>query len=288
MRMCFGRWLAALLVGSVVWSVSPVAFGQESIAQLRRENEALRQRIDQLEAQLTSSQQTVDRLRREVERLGDLVTSLESELRNRLPERPSGEGDGEGGGGEQGRAYAEVPEGAPLSSPAALLAELERTYEEATAELGRDSGRDRAQYLGAVTRWARVSSRELRGQAEWLIEVTDVFEREGGGVELEFRVLDEETLLPYSERLWSIELRGGSLLKRFEAHLDHELWRLGGRVSARPEVNPEREDVGFFDVPPFIGPFAEFGYVFEPDLLIRMQRTEEGEASGGGGDAASG
>lgn len=261
------------LVLSVVCCES--AFGQSgspTLNELRRENAALRARVDQLEAQLDRANETIGLLRDEVEQLTGEVRRLRGALEEQGVSAPA-EAE-EGGDVEAASAYAAVDREAPLSSPAAMLASMKSSFERALAGQSLESDGDLGRFVREVRRWARSQRRELRGDVEWVVEVTGVLSDEPGGAELEYRVLDRETLLPFSDRRWVMELPR-RLTSRYLASPDQPLWLVRGAVRATPRVDVEREEMGFFDFPAFIGPFAEFGFDFDAEELRRWPVVED-------------
>jgi len=270
--------------GVVVWGLLAVlacepAWGQSgspTLNELRRENAALRARVDQLEAQLDRANETIGVLREEVSELTGEVGRLREAWEARGVSAPAGEA--ESGEVETGPVYAEVDPEAPLESPAAMLASLKGSFERAMEGRSLESDGDLGRYVREVRRWARMQRRDVRGDVEWVIEVTGVLSDEPGGAELEYRVLDRESLLPYSDRRWVLELPR-RLTSRYLASPDQPLWLLRGSVRARPRVDVEREEMGFFDFPAFIGPFAEFGFELEAEE-IRRWPVVDGEEDG--------
>lgn len=266
-------WVVALVVATLA-PLAGAQSGSPTLNQLRRENEALRQRVDQLEAQLDRSRQTIEVLTEQIEELNGEMRRLRTRLERSGGGEAMEEDTGEAAAEEP--SFAEVDLEAPLASPESMIASLQATYAEALSGRAFDTDGDLGRYVREVRRWARDQRRRVRGDAEWLIEVTAVLNDDPGGVEVEYRVVDQETLLPYSERLFTLELPA-RVSRFFLRSADRPLWLVRGMVRAEPRVELEREEAGFFDFPAFIGPFAEFGFELEVDAMARWPREGEGE-----------
>jgi type II secretory pathway pseudopilin PulG len=278
--------VVALLIGVTAPGVVPPAAAQSPTpAQLKRENDALRQRIDQLEAELDRANDTIDALRQQIDTLTQQVNALRRDVRDANENAgPSGPDDADQSGDAESQEprFAELPDDQPLAAPKAMLRYMQRSYSETLDELPTDEHDDNAmrRYVNDVQRWSRIVRRDLRGEVQWVIEPLDVVERTPRSAEFTYRVLDPETLKPYSDRAWTLTLPRGSAARRFAEYPDHPLWLVRGRVLATPEVNPDRPDPGFFDIPPFIGPFAEFEFTLRIEAFLRVARpqVEAGDA----------
>lgn len=273
-RPTAARLLFMLIVLSC--SFAPAAFAQSRTptpAELRRENEALRERVEQLEAELRTATDTIQQMREQMDELSSELESLRLELRRNPP--AAGEGAQAASPEPQGPAFAELPEGDQLAAPEAMLAIMIESYEQELAGASYETDADYRRYMSLLSKWSRLVRRELRGQAEWVVEITGVVTDSDRRLVVSYRVIDPASRLPYGDREYELELPGGIATRRFRDNPDHDLWLIRGRVLAMPEINPDRETVGFFDIPPFIGSFAEFGFDFRVETFVRVADPEE-------------
>ncbi len=250
------RMRIAMVLGCVMGVLAPTAFGQNrsiTVNDLRRENDSLRQQIDQLAAQLEKSTKSVEDLEKRVQQL----TKEIEQLRHDVAEQ------GSGSPGKRytppaesrGDQYAEIPDGMPYSSPDALLAEVQQDYARANEEKHWEAMQP-ARVRRAVADWARGAGRRFRSKTEWVVEVTETRELPSGIV-LIGHVIDPDSGFAYGPSEIAAEL-STVLARRYRESPDTTVWRMVCNVSAAPRMNAERETQGFFDVPAFIGPYAEF------------------------------
>lgn len=242
-------------------------------AELRRENDALRERVAQLEAELNSATETIESLREQMDALGDQLESLRRELRQRPADTSGDDAPAEPATPEP--TFAEVPTGEPLSSPEAMYQALRESYDAELSGMPRETDPEFRRFISELSQWSRMMRREIRGQAEWVIEITGVVVDDEDELVVSYRVIDPESRLPYSDREHQLELPRGIAERRFRDNPDHELWLVRGRAFASPQVNRDREEVGFFDIPRFIGPFAEFGFQLDLETFVRVADPEE-------------
>lgn len=260
-----GTLLSCLILcaaGSLSASPARAQDSPPSVSELRRENEQLRIRIDELEAQLVKSQEAIARLLEQVRELNDQI----AQLRRDLQERPQTAPDGNGAAPEptpptdDTQAYATLPSDSPFAAPEALFAEVKESYESIFADIETpfSSSEERARYLRDVEAWSKSQRRSLRSQIEWTIQVRRMFNGDREPLTIEYRAVDPQTRLPYSDRRFTLQLPS-----RFERRVldesETEFWQVRGIAGAAVTINRERESIGFFDVRPFVGPFVEFG-----------------------------
>jgi len=80
--------LALLVLFSIPCSHAIAQDSPPSVSELRRENEQLRIRIDELETQLARSQEAISKLLEQVSELNTRVAALQEELRRRTRTAP--------------------------------------------------------------------------------------------------------------------------------------------------------------------------------------------------------
>jgi len=253
--------LALLLLLSVPSAQVIAQDSPPSVSELRRENEQLRLRIDELEAQLERSQEAITKLLEQVSELNTRVAALQTELQKwqagatdepRSPNTPAPD--------EPIQTYATLPESQPYAAPESMFRSVIESYGEAFGEVVTPfaSTDARNRYLRDVDAWSKVLRRSLRSQVEWTIEIRGITKPDREPMAIEYRVVDPNTLLPYSDRYFTLQIP-----TRFERRIAQDrntkYWRLRGVASAMLNINRDRESIGFFDVRPFVGPFVEFG-----------------------------
>jgi regulator of replication initiation timing len=231
------------------------ALGQDEIspADLRRENDLLRQRLEQLEAAVAALEENAAALERE-----------NAELRRRLEGAPDAPAPDEAGATRPSAPEPPDPLELPrYSSTQALLAHLQRSYEE-RFEDRTWAGRERKAYLRDVRAWIRDIRREWYEDVDWLIELDPASLEDDTQGGLRYWTLDpatgvRRTVLPDTHRFHR-ELVRVFLSNRSELH-----WQVVGSLRADPSFNSDRDEAGAIDFPPFIGPFAELGYDLDID-----------------------
>jgi len=250
-----GAVAAGFLIG-VVPTAPARAQDDQSTAILQRENDLLRERVAQLESQLAHSRKRITDLEKQVAELQARVAAP--------PAAPSTDGgSGAAPPDEQPMpVYAEIPAD-PMAGPDSLFLALKADYETRFKNMSFDSDADRKRYIAEVGAWARQAPRALRGSFDWLIEVVQPIVEEREEATIEFRVIDPSSGNPCSDRFYTMKIPG-RMARPISVMRDRRLWVVKGTLAAKPGVNASRQDVGAFDTPRFIGPFAEFGFEVTP------------------------
>lgn len=263
--LTLGPTLACLLLSVVASLAAPPAVAQDSppsVSELRRENEQLRLRIDELEAQLVKSQEAITKLLEQVRELNGRVSDLQRELQAQTQADPAGNGSDPDAlpPADSAQTYAPLPKDEPFAAPEALFGAVQEAYESNFGDIETPFGSAdaRARYLRDAEAWAKSVRRTLRSQTEWTIEVRRLISEERGPLTIEYRAVDPQTRLPYSDRLFTLELPS-RFQRRVLEDSDVHFWQLRGVMGAELTINRERETIGFFDVRPFVGPYVEFG-----------------------------
>ena len=245
----------------------------ESPADLRREIDTLRNRVAQLEAANDQLQRDLPPLRRrtaqleaqlarvqaEAARLRDENDALERQLREHglVPAVPGSDSTGADSPTPPSSETAELPSD-PMACPASLLVALTRDYDDRFADRSLDP-RARAEYVRDVRRWTLDVKREFRNRVTWTVEIDPSSVPGDDNLPVRLRVVDPDSRRPYHTDTVSIDL-GSRNTRRIMTDPDRRYWALDALFFADPGVNPDRESAGSLDYPPFIGPFAEFGY----------------------------
>lgn len=256
------RPISALVIATLLLLVllaSPRATAQaESPADLRRENDNLRNRVSQLEAANKKLDEEATRLRERVSQLESQLARLQAEntkLRNRDADAPADSAPApESTGGEP---QANLPDD-PLACPPSLLRALKTKYEEEFDDRA-ITPETRSDYIKDVRRWALDMKREFRDRITWTVEIDPAGVPGDEKIPVKLRVVDPDSRDAYHADPVAIDL-GYRNTRRIMSEPNQRYWVLEGVFFADPNVNPNRDRPGALDYPPFIGPFAEFAY----------------------------
>ena len=277
---------ALLMLLALAPAPAALARADETVADLRRENDQLRERIAQLEATLAT-------LLEQNQALIDEPRALRSEVAE-LNRRVQDTSDAV----EEQRATSgtpmpkpiefEAPELAPptddpLASPGQLLEALIRDHDGRYPELALETADQRTRYVRDLQRWFKTLERDFTTRVEWLVDVVDsspVVDDEGkptGARTLVFYVIDPESNLPFDANPSTISVDSRSALRLLDNDEGVTRWRLAGIAAPTPILNTERTERGLIDTPPFIAPYVEFAYAFRVTAMLPVEVEEEDE-----------
>lgn len=211
---------------------------EQSNADLRRENDQLKNRIARLEAQLAQAEAMIDRLEKQL-----------AEARGE-----TGEGGAEGEGEAEERGANPVPSD-PMACPASLFNALEKSFNSEFADVSDTESRS---FLRRVAAWAKRAEREYRGDVEWLIDVKSVEEESTRFHRVTYQVIDPISGEPIGEG--STTTMPSRYAEEFTENPDVQRWRVEGFFFASPEIDPDRPNVDSVGERPMIGPYAIFDY----------------------------
>jgi hypothetical protein len=239
----------AAAVTCAVWS--PAAHGQ-SEAELRRANERLQTRVNDLQRELDNSVAVNEQLRKEIEELRrQLAEARRGGSRGPMPDLPP--------------EKVTIDESKPNASPRALLAAMKKSYNEEMKDLS--ASEDERLFYRTLRHWVSRVNREYKGKIEWHVRVTDFEPGPRNGVILRLTAIDPVTFTVLGDPFPAY------LDRAAKHHLEQEVERLGGfegqvlvltgTLIPSARLNENRETAGPFDSPPLIGPYAEF--VFDVD-----------------------
>lgn len=266
-----------LLATLVLLLLAPLALAQDTgtVADLRRENDQLRERVAQLEATLVTlleqNQVLVDEtraLREAVVALRDQVES-EDETDTTVPSPgaivPT-----------DTLQLAEAPND-PMASPALLLEALRRDHEDRFLDIDISEDEGDKRYRAELRRWFRAIERDFTQRVAWELQVESIERleqerRTGLQARILFRVVDPESGLPFDREPSSLVVEG-RVAERVLQFPDTDRWTLTGVCAATPVLNLERTERGMIDTPPFIGPYVEFAFNFRVNALIPELET---------------
>jgi len=246
----------ALLAGAALGQTSADPM---SPAALRLENDRLRERVAELEAELDESRRLLQDLHRLVESLrasrrapaADPAQPVEA-LPDALPSS------------DTPAAVAEIPDD-PLACPEsmrrALADDLQPLWEGANLE----SAPERERYLRDARRWARVQQRQRRGLVNWTMRLVESQQLVDGRTRLLFRIVDPASGAAIGEPVGITPEQRDA--ERVLAASPLQRWRVTALLTPTPTVNPERVRPGVYDVPPLIGPCVEFAYSLDVKVI---------------------
>lgn len=252
--------LALLLAPAGLRSAS----GQGSTADLRRENERLR-------AENEALRREVERLSAERDRLEARVLELERGVASE-PERPADSSAPE--------KPAPVPAIDPgvFASPRTMTAFAQARYREEFDARPLDfTGPDAAVELRRLEDWRRRTERQLMGRVDWRARIVSI-SRDGAALRVELDLLESTGERVIGERVTTTVSR--AVARALDAmdrrgDLDTPVV-VRGLARGTLLVNPEREKVGPFDRPPFVGRFIEFGVILDIQNVGRLRPEPSG------------
>jgi len=258
--------IAATLV-ALAATIPATPAAAQSDSELRRENQRLRTEVEELTRELEKERQ----------RIADLEAALAA-LQKQLAERGSGSG---GASAPPVEEKVSIDESKPDASPRAMLNALKAAYEEAMSEMeiGQPASRERTLYTNQVERWLQQVTRDYRMTVEWTVTVSSI-NRHANGKDwlLEMQAVDPkfDTKLgdPFTAML--SDSRRRHLEKGIEG-----TWLVRGRMTPALRFNAQREEVGTFDSPRFVGPFVEFGFGLEVLSIVEAKPVETSDSGGG-------
>lgn len=235
------------------------------------ENEALKQKIKELEEQLEQAQKRIkdlntdtDSLRKEIKRLqkegGGGATPTPSPGQPVKPSAPSVPNSKPGGPStpETGQVS-----GDPLSSPAALMQTLQRDYEKKFGSAPKGTPAEVAKLKRAVEQWVSQQPRQFKGQTDWTIRVLEAETNPNKlrPLRVKYEVLQTGTDKVIGEPCQS--MFEGRFAKMMSDSPNQKKWKLTATIVAKPVFDPER-DAGDKKTNtsdrPLIGPYAVFDF----------------------------
>jgi len=258
-RLCTLSFIVAFCAGLFLPLTEAVA---QSEQELRREVEQLRERNRELERELQAARQQIQTLEQAVERLSDRLRALRDD-------RPDEDDEFE--------EEVTVDESDPHASPRAMFRAMQESYRETLGDMdiGEAAGRQRSIYLRSVERWRARINRDMRGSVAWHVRVLES-EESRAGYRLKVQAIDPKTAAALGEP-FELELPR-RVARRYEQLVERrqaETLALQGVLIPDVQVNSERHEAGAFNVPPLIGPFAEFNFRIEVSAVMRPGEDQD-------------
>jgi hypothetical protein len=228
---------------------SAAGWQDQSPAQLRIENQQLRDRIEELERDLQEKDQQLSLAQRKI----DALESTNARLRDRFGNRGGSAPDTSDDPVVPMRETAAVPE-YPFASPASMLAMLEQDYQAATNGTTFATSGDRTVYMRTIRRWAAQKKGDISGPVRWTIRVISSSGGRGK-VRFDIEVLEDGGDLPIGE-VFQIEVLGRFAQKLKDA-VGGDPVQLEGMFTGTIVID---EALEASEDPMFIGPFAMLMY----------------------------
>ncbi len=244
------------------------AWGQ-SAAQLRAENERLKSRVGDLEADLAAARLRIQALEEENDRLRAALLSRPESGRDPVPPPAP-----------PAAPEVTIDESVPTASPRALLQAARASYEKAAeAWAARPGGGD----VRDIRSWIGRFNRDHRAEVTWRVRILDR-ERRGRDLRLRGQAVDPVSGARLGEPFLVTVPR--VLERRLELaerqHPGVTTWDITGRLVPQVRFNRNRAERGVFDKPPFLGPYAEFDFAFEASEFIAPPGATGGDPADGG------
>lgn len=247
------------------------AQAEQSLNEVKQENNRLREQVADLDARLAEAQ-------RRISRLEETIRALRRQLAGSELQRATSPAEDPASPGAPAESDPESEPSQPLSAdafaaPDAMHAALVRDYAQAFDGKPRQTAREADRYVQDVRRWARQAGLERRKQVDWVVRVLNITPASGRETEFVLEVIDPQSNLAIGSP-FKIAF-GGPIASRLQARPDQDLWLISGVFAAAPAVNPARAEPGLFNVPRFIGPYAEFGFSFSPKSIRPLNPDEQ-------------
>lgn len=147
----------------------------------------------------------------------------------------------------------------PMASPIAVMQTLRRRARLELAPIARDSAEDRAAYRKAAQDWAQKMNEALSGEKDWLVRVLRVSlpmsSSTAARATAEVQLFDASTGAPLSLPL-EVSVPG-RVARRMANGGTEQGWTAHVKLETKARHNPERQERGPFDHPPFLAPEVE-------------------------------
>jgi hypothetical protein len=232
---------------------------------LRAENETLRTQVKDLQAELEAAMAKIQQLQARIAQLeGQLDTSAAgaaSKPADIPPPKP---------------IEVSIDESVPHASPRALLSALKKSYEDELGglEMGTPDSRQHTAYMRALDSWIAKANRQFRTQIQWHVDLLEARQlRRGFAVQT--AAVDPVTHARLGDPFWTVVPR--ALARRLDQLMQrsHGPYVMRGVLTPEVRVNLARAQVGMFDHPPLIGPYAEFVFIVDASSITAPQESDD-------------
>jgi len=241
--------------------------GERSMNELRRENERLRERVEELESQLARASQIIRDLQADASRLRRQIDRAASAA------APSGEPRETAGASE---SRAPTPDD-PGAAPEALYRALRADFLRQIGEPDLSGERARKRYLVEARRWSRIVNLRHREPVEWLVRLESVRRAPDAPVFATMRVLDPSMRLPIGDAFRiPVPTRFAG---RLEDGGEDALWRLEGVFAAETFVREDLPEPNLFGEPRMIASHVVFDFSLSLRSLVPAKESPGPEAN---------
>ena len=273
----FGMLWLAIVTAAITACLTGTVCGQ-SEQELRQENQSLKARVQQLEAELDAARAQLEQL---TQANADLATQVRELRRTARPVQPADVQPQ-----QEPEIQVSIDESIPNASPRALLNAVAESYDrsmEDFADLATADDKERIRGMRALQKWAASVNRDLKSQIEWHVLPDDLSQLEDSDV-LRVNAIDPKTgaILgdPFNITLTEAQV---ARLHRALQRQPREVLVLRGVLTPHISINEQRPTEGPFNNPPFIGPFAEFAYGVEVNSLNPALPATDNDQAGSKG-----
>ena len=257
-RVCSVLALTFILPSAATHAAAPSAAPAQSEADTRATAEALRTRVADLELELKAAKARI------------------AELERRLAEanaRAAAGGLGTGAVPPPVEPTATVDESTATASPRALLRAMKGEYASAMGTVGGwTSAKERLVYFRALEKWILSANRVHRAPVHWFVRLEAVEAVGEKNSALRVVAIDPGNGIELGDSF--IVAAPPSLYRRLEAGgflQPGTIFELRGTVLPDLTLNVDREAMGPFDHPRFVGPFTEFGFSVDPQSMVAVR-----------------
>jgi hypothetical protein len=255
-------------------SVITPALGQTTVqgasdSDLRKQNQQLQSRVQDLERELKAAQDRIIELEKKVAAGGHTAGNSGTTTTT--------------AGSTSAEPQVSIDENVPSASPRALLRALTERYQNdpAKLEMGKDGDGKRRAYVRRLEGWKATVERELRGPIKWHAQVIGPGEPPfvNGYERVRLVAVDPVTGLQLGAPFdVSLNRTASDRLANWMSKGEADVVVVTGTLNPMVNINENRTARGSFDNPPYIGPFAEMGFDINVQSLT-LPKDEVKEAT---------
>ncbi len=216
--------------------------------------------------------QTIDELKRENQQLRQRIHELEEQIRQMKGQPTSPQPTAPNGGSGESAATEVV-----IESPSAAYDLIQKRWDEAAVDQipGDPGSRERSGYSRFADKWIAATNRELTQRISWPVRL-EAAEIAGRDYMLRLTPIDPETGRELSESFPVIISRlQASKLETWKRRGGAGLLELRGVFIPRLQYNPDREAAGVFNNPRFVAPYVEFTYTVNVESIAPKSTKAE-------------
>lgn len=237
---------------------APASSADKSVNELRQENQRLREKVAELDAQLAEA-------RRRIARLEETIRTLRAQPQQ--PDAAAGASPAPAAPAQPAASAEPLPDD-PYAAPDALYAALKKDFESTVGALPRTTDQETDRYVREARRWVRQMAQRQRRVVDWQVRVLDPSARRSGepapaiapsAGDATVVIVNPSTGATIGDP-FRVALTARDM-GRVEEGCKSGIWTLSGVFAASPTVDyPPPSQPVIFNAPRMIGPFVEFGY----------------------------